>query len=503
MLARKSLLLFTVNMIGSALGFLSTIVIARWMGAAALGTVSYLLGLLGMLSVLLDMGFHVAHLKRVSEADEDSAPLIGTFLVIRVALIALFLVAVALLPLVRSYLGRPLFESRAERSVYYAIAAFYVLHALSSVFLHTFEANQQTAKQSLASFAGSLASFLAKVAVAVLGFGVAALGVAYLVEPAVLVAAGIFLFGGYRVARPTRQHLAGYVTYALPLVLNTAVSMITANVNPVLIRAYWTAAQVGYYSSVMGFQIVLERVGLAVMVLFFPQASSDAARGNWDEIRRRLFVIERYLLTILVFLGVVLIAFSKEIVAIALGSEFMPAVPVLICLVISSILAAFFQPYRTVLYAIEKQNYLVLSSVLGLLVLLAADIVLVPRRIWAVSLLGLGGVGAALALTAMTLVEGVVQARAVRKYAGIGIYWQALWYALAGVVVYGFLAAGNQVVSTTIWVRFPLLVSVGLGVYLAVLALCHQFTRADLQVFLNVLHPPKMIEYVATELTRR
>ncbi len=362
MLARKSLLLFTVNMIGSALGFLSTIVIARWMGAAALGTVSYLLGLLGMLSVLLDMGFHVAHLKRVSEADEDSAPLIGTFLVIRVALIALFLVAVALLPLVRSYLGRPLFESRAERSVYYAIAAFYVLHALSSVFLHTFEANQQTAKQSLASFAGSLASFLAKVAVAVLGFGVAALGVAYLVEPAVLVAAGIFLFGGYRVARPTRQHLAGYVTYALPLVLNTAVSMITANVNPVLIRAYWTAAQVGYYSSVMGFQIVLERVGLAVMVLFFPQASSDAARGNWDEIRRRLFVIERYLLTILVFLGVVLIAFSKEIVAIALGSEFMPAVPVLICLVISSILAAFFQPYRTVLYAIEKQNYLVLSS---------------------------------------------------------------------------------------------------------------------------------------------
>ena len=41
MLARKSLLLFTVNMAGSALGFLSTIVIARWMGAAALGTLGY------------------------------------------------------------------------------------------------------------------------------------------------------------------------------------------------------------------------------------------------------------------------------------------------------------------------------------------------------------------------------------------------------------------------------------------------------------------------------
>lgn len=502
MLARKSLLLFVVNMAGSALGFLSTIVIARWMGAEALGTVGYLLGLLGLLSTLLDLGSGLAHLKRVSETDEDPAPLIGAFLAIRITLAAVFLLAVVLLPAIKAYLGQPLFQTRDEQLAYCIIAAFYVLHSLSTVFLYTFEAHLETAKESIPDFAGSVVSFAAKAAVALAGLGVVGLSAAYLTEPIVRLGLGVLFFRGYRIARAGREHIASYVRYALPLTLNTALSMVVANINPVVIKAFWTAAEVGYYSSVLGFGIVLDRVASTVMVLFFPQASSDVARGNWTEIRRRLSVIERYVLTILVPLGVALIFFSKDIVVLALGAEFAPAAPILVCLAINSMIAAIFQPYRTVLYAMEKQGYLVLSGAIGLVALLLANALLVPQRLAGFTLPGLDGVGAAVGLVAMTVTSGALEVRVVKERAGIDFYWKACLHWLAGGMMYLAMQALGQVSPLSLWLRLPLLASLGLAVHLMALALMGQFTTADLRVFLNVLHPQRMMEYVSAELDR-
>lgn len=500
MLARKSLLLFAVNMAGTVLGFLSTMVIARWMGAAALGTVGYLLGLLGLLSVCLDMGFAFAHLKRVSESQDDPAPLIGAFLAIKLALAAVFLIAALLLPVVRSYGGQTLFQNSSERTAYYVIAATYVLHSLSSVFLFTFEARLETAKEGLVAFAGSLVSFVVKAAAALLGLGVVALSGGYLIEPVTLLVCALFLFRGYRIARPRRQHLQSYVHYTLPITLNTAVTLAIANVNPVFIRSFWSNVEVGYYTSVLGFASLLDRVAMTVATLFLPQASNDAAHGDWGEIRRRLRVIERYVLTMLVPLAVLLVFFSREIVVIALGAEFVAATPILTFLVFKSVVTAVFQPYSTVLYAIEKQRYLVISSLVSLVTLLVADALLVPQRLGGRTLPGLGGAGAALALALMSVAGGIVQARVVSRLAHIEPYWKALLFFVAGALMYALMWGGGKLVHMSIWLKVPALTVVGLASYLLALAVLGLFTRDDARVYLNVLHPQRMIDYVSSEL---
>lgn len=503
MLARKSSLLFTVNMIRSFLGFVSTMVIARWMGAEALGTIGYLLGLLGMVAVLLDMGFAFAHLKRVSETREDPAVLIGTFLVLKTVLIVVFLIAVTLLPSVKDYLGQPLFQGQDERYVYCTIAAFYVLHSLSSVFLFTFEARLESAKQSAAGLVSSLLSFVAKTIVAIFGLGIVALSSAYLIEPLALLICALLLLNGYRIARPQREHLGSYIRYTLPITLNTAVGMVMGNVSPVILKAFWTSTEVGYYTSVLGFGVLLDRLASTVAILFLPQASSDAARGNLGEIRRRLFVIERYVLTVLVPLGVVLIIFSHQVVITAFGPEFAPAAPVLMALVTKSILSAIFSPYALILYAIEKQKYLVISNTLGLLTLLFTNAVLVPDQAWGLSLPGLRGTGSAIALAAMTLVSGIVQVGTVRWSTSIGFYWKALLHLLAGAIMYLVMQVGRSTAPMSMWAQIPLLTALGLGAYLAALRLMGLFTRADAQVFLNMLHPRKMMEYIVSELGER
>lgn len=503
MLARKSLLLFVVNMAKSLLGFLSTMLIARWMGAEALGTIGYVLGLLGMLAVLLDMGFSFAHLKHVSQSAEDPAPLVGAFLALKSVLVVVFAAAVFVLPLIRAYLGRPLFHSADESYVYAVIAAFYVLHSLSGVPLFTFEARLESAKQSAVAFIGSLLAFTAKAMTAVLSLGVVALSVAYLVEPLTLLISALLLFGGYRLARPRREHVTSYIRYTLPLTLNTAITMAISNVNPVILRAFWPNTEVGYYTSVLGFGVLLERLTSTVAVLFLPQASSDASRGNMSEIRRRLFVIERHVLTALVPLAVILIVFSHELVLAAFGAQFAPAAPILMGLVANSVLVATFSPYALVLYAVEKQSHLVVSNAVGLLTLLFVNAVLVPGRIGGLVLPGLRGTGSAIAVVMMTLAGGVIQVWAVKRNAGIGFYWKAPVYLLAGGVMCALMHIGRLTMAVTPWVEAVFLTAGGLGVYLGLLSLLGLFTRADAQVFLNMLHPQRMVEYVLGELGRR
>ncbi len=503
MLARKSLLLFAVNMARSLLGFLSTMLIARWMGAEALGSIGYLLGLLGMLAVLLDMGLSIAHLRHVSQTAEDPAPLIGAFLTLKIVLVAVFVTAVASLPHIRARLGRPLFHSADETHLYAVTAGFYVLHSLSGVPLFTFEARLESAKQSAAAFIGSFLAFAAKAITAVLGLGVVALSIAYLVEPLALLISGLLLFGGYRIARPRRDHIASYIKYTLPLTLNTAIVMVISNVNPVILRAFWPSTEVGYYTSVLGFGVLLERLTSTVAVLFLPQASSDASRGDVLEIRRRLFVIERHVLTALVPLAVILVVFSHELVLTAFGADFRPAAPILMVLVVNSVLVATFSPYGLVLYAIEKQRHLVLGNAIGLVTLLLVNAILVPERIGVLSLPGLRGAGSAIAIVMMTLAGGVVQVWAANRSAGIGFYWKAPIFLLAGVIMYSLMRIGRLTMSVTSWVEVVLLTAGALGSYLGILRLFGLFTRDDAQVFLNMLHPQRMVQYVSGELGRR
>ena len=495
MTARKSLLLFVVSMFGSVLGLLSTVVIARWMGPEALGTMGYLLGLLGLLGIVLDLGFAQAHLKRVSESDEDPAPLVGTFLLIKGVLGVFFLFLVAIFPRLSPDLGQALVASEQVRQAYYVLAAFYVVHSMATVLLFTFEGRLETARETIPDVGGSLLSFVAKAAVAFLGLGTVALSGAYLVEPVVRLALAGLLFRGYRIERATRQHVMSYVRYAAPVMLNSAITMVVINLNPVAIGAFWSASEVGYYTAVLGFGLVIDRVASAVAVPLLPRVSGDLAKGRWEEMRTRTNVAERYLLLVLTPLASLLLFFRSEIIQLTLGASFRPSGPIMMALILSSVVAAMFIPYRMVLYAVERQRDLVVSSIVGLAVLALADGLLVPAR-----LAGLSGLGAALALLLMNVCSGLVQVAAAKRHAGTGFYRRSGLIFVAGMAMYLAMVAVGALVLTSLVVRILLCSLAGAVSYLAVLAVVREFTRADVQVFFNILHPQQMLDYVVQEL---
>ena len=92
--SRKIALLFGAENINAIIGWIALLLVARKMGAEALGEFSYAMSLVGGFTFLAFFGFRMAHVKRVSEG-LDLGKCIGTFLSIRLFLVSVMLTVFA------------------------------------------------------------------------------------------------------------------------------------------------------------------------------------------------------------------------------------------------------------------------------------------------------------------------------------------------------------------------------------------------------------------------
>jgi O-antigen/teichoic acid export membrane protein len=333
-----------------------------------------------------------------------------------------------------------------------------------------------------------------------MGLGVVALSSAFLAESLTLFVVAWLLFLGHPFRRPSRALLASYAVYAAPLVVTMILGSIIANLDRVMLRQFWNEEEVGYYVGILGIIAVLGRVSSAAMKLFFPRVSYDAARGDLGAIRKRLAAAERYLFMVMVPAVVGVIAFRYLLIRTLLGPRFMPAAGALAVLALEGLLMTYFRPYGNLVYAIEQQPKLIISGILQLVVLVIANVLLVPRQLFGVPLAGLGNLGTAIAFAAMEMTGGIFEVAICAHYAGIGPYGRVARFVPAGLAMYLVLWLAERLSGPLgMWQALafgPLSVAVFVGVS----ALVGEFTRADATLFFDLVDPRKMVGYVTTEL---
>ncbi|HID64841.1 MAG TPA: flippase, partial [Anaerolineae bacterium] len=463
MLARKSLLLFATHLVNSLLGFASTFIVARLMGPEILGIIGYLLGLAGLVALFSDLGFSVAHVKRVSEQD-DVAENIGAFFVLKGGLTVIVTLVLYLAPVVADWVGyRPL-TTPEHYLAYYLLASIYLFRGLGTLFNATFRARQETAKTSVSLIVSSFATAVAKIAVAVAGLGLVALSSTYLLESAVLFGVALLLFRGYPVKRPRWAHLRRYVIFALPVMLTFVLANLIANIDRVMLGEFWDVTEVGYYLGVAGILRIMEQVSSAGMTLFMPQSSHDAHHGRHAIVVQRLFAAEKYLLLIMVPITVLVVFFREPIVRLVLGNRFLPSIPVLAVLAANALWKTYRRPYGNLAYALDKPHYLVWTAAVNLVTLLIADPILIPNTLFGIPMLGLGSLGAALGWLVKSLVGGSVLLLLLNRRAQVPIYGRAVWFLAAGGLMYGTMYALESVLQWNQLWHVPLLALIGGGV---------------------------------------
>jgi O-antigen/teichoic acid export membrane protein len=469
----------------------------NYLGKDVYGNIAWVLATLATLNTVSDLGFGSAHIKRISEG-QDERDCFSTFIVIKVALTGFMVVFVlAVLLLWNNVLGGGM--SSATWNLVLLFVLYYVMYDLSTIVTTTFTAKMETAKAQIVVM---IDPFVRIPLILFISFNHLSDYLAYayvLASIAVLVVSLILLKRndiGWK--RPTL--FRSYLKFALPLSIISIAGAVTSNLDKVLIGYFDSPGDVAYFSSAQTLLGTLGIIGTAVATLAFPSFSKLDSEGDIEGIRRVTFTAERYITMIIVPIVTLVVLFPTEIAVTIFGSQFRPAGDTMRFLAVDVAFTLLCQIYISQILGVNRPDINAKIILGSFVVNVALLIVFVPNELFGVRLLGMSYTGAAIAGTIGSLTVLLWVRLIVKNLTGTGYNPRILRHLLSGVAAGAAIVLLGMVYSLSGVVPLVIFSAVTLAVFYAAMAALKEFTSKDYHFFLDLLNPSKMLNYMGGEM---
>jgi len=379
------------------IGFLLRIVLARWLGAANLGLYQMVITVQGIAVLVATLGIPVALTKYVAEYKDNKEKLIQT---VSSGLISpiLFGILVGILLYALSGTLAGIFHMPELARLLKILAFVFPFTSLLEALLGLFNGLREMKTYAYLMILRSLLMILFIIAFVRLGFGVegAVLGI-------VLSVIGGCVFGLYRSRRFVHLNLQGFVQNAKKLVLfgsqmfgANAMGLILAYTDIILIGYFLAAKDVGYYSVAVSLSMFFLIIPQAIQKITYPATSEYWSQNNHQALSSMIDKSMKYSACILLPLGLGVGFFSKEIVTVIFGGEFIyAALPLCVLLIARVIRGSTINPIGASFSGIGRPDIALKLDSLSAGINVALNILLIPR---------FGIVGAAVATTISLLV---------------------------------------------------------------------------------------------------
>jgi O-antigen/teichoic acid export membrane protein len=468
------------------------------MGPTPLGIIGYANGLVGLFSS--SIGFDTAHYKRASEG-KDLGKCIGTYIVIKIIL-ACFLISLIIggIFVWKHFFGGG-FESQIELVIYIVLATTVILN-LSSIFLATFGAKRETAKQQIPHIIGGFVRMPIIVTVAIASLGVLFLAGAYLIAQLVIFMIAFLIFRGYAISKPSKEYLKSYTAFALPAAIGEFAIVFSTGIDKVMIQHFFSFEEVGFYVAVFQMIYFFMIIPRAIGTLLLPTISEYHSKKDFGNIKRVVHASERHLSMLILPIIVLIFSFSKSIILIILGENFLPSANILILLSFMIFFAFTTRPYGVLIEGINRPGIAGKINLFSCSMNILLNVVFIPKELGGIKLLGLGAVGAALATLIAWMIRWMLfhissyKLTGIKPYSGISLHFTA--GILTGVILY---IVKEAIVYHLIYI-IPLGL-LGIGCYFGILYLMKEFKKDDFYYLLDVVNPQKMGKYMKEEMKNK
>ncbi|MCG7844140.1 MAG: flippase [Methanomassiliicoccales archaeon] len=494
MLGRRSFVLFLSRMLSSALAFVGLYYVTRYLGTDIYGTVAWTMSFVATFNAVADLGFSSAHVKRISEG-QDPDDCISTFAIIKLiltgAMVVLILCAVFVYT---SVLGETLEDTSTDLILLFIL--YQVLYNLSSIATITFQAKMEMAKMPLVTMIDPLVRVPLVIFVSLNRMGIMELAFTYVIAAIAVSLSALFLLFRDKIKWKRPTLLRSYYKFALPLLVITIISAVSGNMDRLLIGFFWTSSDVGLYSAPLVFLGVFATISTAVSTLTFPSFSKLHSEGNLAEIRSLSKQAERYIMMIGLPLTILIIMFPTEICLVLLGPLFKDSGKVIGIMAITNLLTMINVVHGSQIIAVGRPDLSARISIFTVALSIGLLFLLIPSGLG----LGMSYVGAALALMVGNVVGFVIVRYVVWKLTGTTPNARLSLQLLAGAVVVTALYVLDMFVSIGGWFTLSVFALGAFVVFLAVLAALKEFTKADLDYFLELVNVKKMFSYIKGEL---
>jgi O-antigen/teichoic acid export membrane protein len=485
-LGRASLVLLGSTWTHGALSLLMSVLVARVLGAPAVGTLALNLGLVGLAMAALLPGFAQAHLKRLAEG-QDAGRCLGTMLLIQGVLSAALLAGIVV-----AWSAGALDRASDHPGVFLALLGTQLCGRLGDVFLRVLLARQWIVAHGAILLGARLARLVATAIVLMAAPTVAAVAATFLLESALMLAAApaVLAAAGIRPRAPTRDSLADYWRYARPFLVTTPLALVQDSMDRVLVARWAGLTAAGYYHVARGvWEVLAGAMGPPVLMLFTrlsalyaersPERDRKAQEVFFSGLDKMLFVATAMALAFWTLAG--------QAITLVYGSSFTPVRTPLRILVATALAAAVVNPYTFVLQARDEVERFVGINVARFVVYMAALAVLVAGVVPGVS----GEAGAALARLLLMLFPAWVWMRWTREVAGIPFYGRATVYLAGFALAVSAFHLTEALVGSSL-VGDILAAGVAFVLYANWLLRTHPHTRANLAYTVALVVPPSM-----------
>ncbi|MDA8168921.1 MAG: flippase [Nitrospiraceae bacterium] len=362
------------EMIGFGLNFLTTVIVARYLGLAGFGKYSFVLALVGAFQLIADSGLNNILVREIS-VNRDKLPyqlgvtksLIWVFSVIVFILIAIIVNVINIEPDVRN------------ATYIMGIAVLATVHAIgySSIF-RAMEEMEYNAAGFILHKVLLLAFIFALIK---LRQGLVEIAAAYLVTN-ILLWFFYYVIISKRYGRPKMvldlKKWWYLVFEAVPVGISSILRKVSWQVDILILSAISTKASVGLFSASYKVVQAMTLLPQTLTISLFPVFSRLAKKSHqelFDAYERNL----KFMCLISVPIVVVLATLSREIIFIAFGEKFVSSYRALHIL---SIAILFLFPSAQFIYlfsALGKQRLYAISSFLSLGINALLDYILIPR----------------------------------------------------------------------------------------------------------------------------
>jgi len=492
-LGRRSFILFLSKMISAALAYLGLYFITRYLETDIYGTVTAAMALVATFNAVADLGFSSAHVKRISEG-ADPNECISTFAFIKLVLTGL-MVLVILVSIFTwtSVLGNTL--TGMSMDIILLFILYQVLYDLSGIATITFQARMEMAKMPLATLIEPLVRVPLVIFVSLNYMGVMELTLAYLVGSAVVFVTSMYLLLREKIRWTRPVLLRSYYTFALPLLIITVISAVSGNADKLLITFFWNTNDVGLYAAPAVFLGVFATISTAVSTLTFPSFSKLHKEGNLAEIRAMSKQAERYIAMIGLPITILIMMFPYEVCEVLLGPKYIDSGRVIGIMVLTTFITMINAVHGSQIVAVGRPDISARITIITVILNISMMLFFIPAFG-----MGLSFVGAALALLIGNFISFLMVRFTVYKLTGTSPNVRLVLQLMAGAVSAGAMYALSMFMSIDRWFTLIVFGLVAFGVFLLALAAVKEFTRKDLDYFLDLINVKKMFSYIGGEL---
>jgi O-antigen/teichoic acid export membrane protein len=501
MFGRRSLLIVISMTLSSILAFIGLFAMTNYLGKDLYGNLSWVLATLGTLNIVADLGFDSAHTKRISEG-QDENDCISTYIVIKLILIGVMVTFVfAALTAWNTMTAASL--SPETWNLVMLFLLYFIMYDLASIATITFNARMETAKGQLVWLIDPLIRIPLIVFVSMNHMSINELAYAYVFAAmgVILLSTFLLLRGSFRWKKPTL--FRSYLKFALPLSFIAIAGAVTVNLDKILIGYFDNQGNVAYYSSAQTLLSTLAIIGTAVSTLAFPSFSKFHRDGDIESIRRVTYSAERYIAMIAIPIVTLIVLFPTEVCVTFFGAQFTPAGDTMRFLAITICLTLLNQVYASQILGVNRPDISAKITLGTFLLNVALLLLFVPKELFGVKMLGMSYTGAAITCALTALIVFLSVRIIVKGLTGTGSNPRILRHVLAGGVAGTVIVSLGTVFTMSGVLSLIIFTAVTMVAFFASLSVFKEFSKSDIDYFLDLVNPKKMFSYMGEEMKNK